>query len=87
MLRTSSKFSHRRPEKSQSSSLMISFGEYGVHPYSNVDARLSRAMSEGRNFSVVGQNLLRPSHPDFGGDPGPLVGIKRTVFASISWTR
>jgi len=61
--------------------------EYGVHPYSAVDARLGRRVGEGFDFAVVGQNLLRPSHPEFGGDPGPLVGIKRSIFASITWTR
>jgi iron complex outermembrane receptor protein len=61
--------------------------EYSVHPYNTADARLGRAMSEGLSFAVVGQNLLRPNHPEFGGDPGPLVGIKRTVYASLSWTR
>ena len=58
-----------------------------VHPYNTADARLGRAMSEGLSFAVVGQNLLRPNHPEFGGDPGPLVGIKRTVYASLTWTR
>jgi iron complex outermembrane receptor protein len=61
--------------------------EFGVHPYNTADARLGRAMSEGLSFAVVGQNLLRPNHPEFGGDPGPLVGIKRTVYASLTWTR
>jgi iron complex outermembrane receptor protein len=61
--------------------------EFNVHPYNTADARLGRAMSEGLSFAVVGQNLLRPNHPEFGGDPGPLVGIKRTVYASLTWTR
>jgi iron complex outermembrane recepter protein len=61
--------------------------EYAVHPYNTADARLGRTMSEGLSFAVVGQNLLRPNHPEFGGDPGPLVGIKRTVYASLTWTR
>src|SRR3984885_5174630 len=61
--------------------------EYSVHPYNTADARLGRALSEGLSYAVVGQNLLRPNHPEFGGDPGPLVGIKRTVYASLTWTR
>jgi iron complex outermembrane receptor protein len=36
-------------------------------------------------FSVVGQNLVQPHHSEFGTDPGPLVGIKRSVYAKITW--
>ncbi len=61
--------------------------EYSVHPYSTADARVARRVGEGFDFAVVGQNLLRPSHPEFGGDPGPLVGIKRNAFLSITWSR
>lgn len=60
---------------------------YGVHPYSTVDLRLARHIREGFDFAVVGKNLLRPSHPEFGGDPGPLVGIKRSAYLSITWAR
>jgi len=34
-------------------------------------------------FSVTGQNLLQPHHPEYGGDPGPLVGIKRNVLRQL----
>jgi iron complex outermembrane recepter protein len=61
--------------------------EYSVHPYNTVDAQLQRRLGEGLVFTATGQNLLRPSHPEFGGDPGPLVGIKRSVFFSILWAR
>jgi iron complex outermembrane recepter protein len=61
--------------------------EYNVHPYSTLDARLGRRVGEGFDFAAVGQNLLRPSHPEFGGDPGPLVGIKRTAYLSITWAK
>jgi hypothetical protein len=61
--------------------------EYQVHPNSTLDARVARVAGEGFSFAVVGQNLLRSSHPEFGGDPGPLVGIKRTIYASINWAR
>jgi iron complex outermembrane recepter protein len=61
--------------------------EYSVHPYSTVDVRLARRVGEGFDFAVVGQNLTRPSHPEFGGDPGPLVGIKRSAYLSITWAR
>jgi iron complex outermembrane recepter protein len=61
--------------------------EYSVHPYNTVDARLARRVGEGFDFAVVGQNLLRPSHVEYGGDPGPLVGIKRSAYLSITWAR
>jgi len=59
----------------------------GAGAYSTVDVRLGWQVGEGLDFSVVGQNLLRPSHVEFGGDPGPLVGIKRSAYARILWRR
>jgi iron complex outermembrane receptor protein len=61
--------------------------QYTVGAYSTVDVRLGWHFGEGLDFSVVGQNLLRPSHVEFGGDPGPLVGIKRGVYAKMTWRR
>ncbi|HWO39401.1 MAG TPA: TonB-dependent receptor, partial [Candidatus Acidoferrum sp.] len=57
----------------------------GVKGYSTADVRLGWRAGEGLDFSVVGQNLLQPYHHEFGGDPGPLVGIKRAVYAKITW--
>ena len=61
--------------------------EYEVHPYNTVDARLARRVGEGLDFAVAGQNLLRPSHPEFSEGFGPLVGIKRSAYLSITWSR
>jgi iron complex outermembrane receptor protein len=36
-------------------------------------------------FSVAGQNLWQPHHPEFAGDPEALVEIKRSVYANITW--
>jgi hypothetical protein len=58
-----------------------------VGSYSTADLRLGWHFGEGLDFSVVGRNLLRPSHEEFGGDPGPLVGIKRSVYGKMTWTR
>jgi iron complex outermembrane receptor protein len=57
----------------------------GVKGYSTADVRLGWRAGEGLDFSVVGQNLLQPHHYEFGGDPGPLVGIKRAAYARITW--
>jgi iron complex outermembrane recepter protein len=58
-----------------------------VPSYGTADVRLGWHLREGLEFSVVGQNLLQPSHAEFGGDPGPLVGIKRSIYGKITWTR
>jgi iron complex outermembrane receptor protein len=60
---------------------------YSVEAYSTADVRLGWHVGESTEFSVVGQNLLSPSHPEFGGDPGPLVRIKRSAFAKLTWRR
>jgi hypothetical protein len=36
-------------------------------------------------FSVAGQNLWQPHHPEFAGDPSALVEVKRSVYANITW--
>jgi iron complex outermembrane receptor protein len=59
---------------------------YAVHPYNTADVRVGWHTGNGFEFSAVGQNLLRPSHVEFGGDPGPLVGIKRSAYLRVSWT-
>jgi hypothetical protein len=41
--------------------------------------------SSGFELSVVGQNLLQPRHFEYGGDPGGLVGIKRSIYGKITW--
>jgi iron complex outermembrane receptor protein len=56
-----------------------------VRAYSTADVRLGWHFGEGLDFSVIGQNLLQPSHSEFGGDPGPLVGIKRSVYGKITY--
>jgi hypothetical protein len=38
-------------------------------------------------MSVVGQNLMQPHHAEFGSDVDTIVGIKRSVFATLTWTR
>lgn len=58
----------------------------GVASYSTGDARISWRHGP-VEISVVGRNLLQPSHFEDGGDPGPLVGIKRSFYAKIAWSR
>jgi iron complex outermembrane recepter protein len=63
-----------------------------VGSYSTADVRLGwrSEVFEGQNLdlSVIGQNLLEPYHVEFGGvDPPPMVGIKRSIYGKITWTR
>jgi iron complex outermembrane receptor protein len=56
-----------------------------VNSFSTADVHLSWRATRQVEFSVVGANLLQPRHAEFGGDPGSLVGIKRSVYAQITW--
>jgi iron complex outermembrane recepter protein len=58
-----------------------------VNSYSTGDAHLRWQTTPQLELSVVGQNLFQPEHSEFGGDPGPLIGIKRSVYAKITWRR
>jgi iron complex outermembrane receptor protein len=60
---------------------------YAVASYNTADIRLGWGWREGLEFSVLGENLLQSSHAEFGGDPGPLVGIKRSIYGKIVWHR
>jgi iron complex outermembrane receptor protein len=75
----------RRFEFSQAYRYVSSLPAQLVGAYQTVDARVAWHANRHLEFSVTGQNLLQPHHPEFGGDPGPLVGIRRTVFATFTW--
>jgi iron complex outermembrane receptor protein len=57
-----------------------------VESYSTMDVHLSWRFTEQMELSVVGKNLFQPQHAEFAGDPGGLIGIKRSVYAKIIWT-
>lgn len=56
-----------------------------IHAYSTADARLGWSVGRHLELSVVGSNLLQPSHIEFGSDPGPDVAIRRNVYGKIVW--
>jgi iron complex outermembrane receptor protein len=58
-----------------------------VPAYSTADARLGWRFNRQLEFSVVGRNLFQRSHFEDGGDPGPLVGIKRSGYIKLTWSR
>jgi iron complex outermembrane recepter protein len=58
-----------------------------ISSYSTGDARFSWRFRPYLDFSVVGRNLFQPYHYEFASDPGPNVGIKRSVYGQITWRR
>jgi iron complex outermembrane receptor protein len=58
-----------------------------VHGYSTGDIHFAWKMTHQLELSVTGSNLLQPHHPEFGTDPGPLVGIRRSGYLKLTWTR
>jgi iron complex outermembrane recepter protein len=57
-----------------------------INSYSTADTRFTWHFIRQMTGSIVGQNLLQPQHPEFSGDPGGLVGIKRSLYGQITWT-
>jgi iron complex outermembrane recepter protein len=51
------------------------------------DARVAWRFARNLELSAVGRNLLQPHHIEFSGDPGTLVGIRRSGFLNVSWRR
>ena len=56
-----------------------------VGSYATGDVRFSWRALRSMEFSIVGQNLFQSHHPESAGDPGPLVGMERSVYAKITW--
>jgi iron complex outermembrane receptor protein len=58
-----------------------------VPGYSTGYARIGRRITSGLDLSLVGQDLLQPSHVEYGGNPGPQVRIRRSAYLKLTWTR
>jgi iron complex outermembrane receptor protein len=58
-----------------------------VKAYNSMDVRIGCRHPKDFDLSIVGQDLFQPDHAEFGGDPGPLVRIKRSIYAQLKWTR
>lgn len=58
-----------------------------INSYSTADTRFEWRYKPYLSFSVVGRNLLQPYHYEFPSDPGPNVGIKRSVYGQFTWQR
>ena len=61
--------------------------EQQVAAYSTGDARLAWRVSRELELSFVGRNLMQPWHVEAAGDPGPLVGIRRSGYVKITWMK
>ena len=59
-----------------------------IRAYSTADVRFDWQCRRELKLSLVGRNLLQPYHVEFGGvDPGPFIGILRSAYGQITWTR
>ena len=58
-----------------------------VPAYSTGDARFGWRINSHFDLSLVARNLLQREHFEDGGDPGPLVGIKRSGYIKLTWAR
>ena len=58
-----------------------------VTAYRTADLRVSWRKWSALELGITGRNLLQPHHAEFDGDPGPLVGIRRSIAADITWRR
>ncbi|MGA8152218.1 MAG: TonB-dependent receptor [Terriglobales bacterium] len=56
-----------------------------VRGYSTGDVRFGWHLTRELELSVGGQNLLQPHYAAFGGDPGGMVEIKRSVYGKMVW--
>jgi iron complex outermembrane receptor protein len=62
-----------------------SMANQAVGAYSTGDVRVGRRLGEHFEVEVVGRNLLQPFHTEYGGLPGPQVGIRRSGFLAVTW--
>lgn len=58
----------------------------GVGSYQTADAHAGWKINGNLRLFVTGRNLLQPQHQEFNGDNGNKVGIRREVFAGLTWT-
>jgi len=62
-------------------------GETPIPAYTRVDTRLGWRLGEYMDFSIVGQNLLRPRRPEFPDNDGlSHVLVSRSIAARITWS-
>ena len=65
---------------------MAALPAHRVPSYSTGDARLAWRLASGLEFAFVGRNLFQPHHPEYPGESG-LVGVRRSAYVKLTWTR
>jgi len=55
-----------------------------IPTYATADARVGWTPNDHIEISIVGRNLFQHYHYEFPGDPGPLIGIKRSVYGQLT---
>lgn len=58
-----------------------------VKSYQTGNVRVAWRVSRHYQVEAVGRNLLQPSHREFMGNNGNAVGIRRTFYGGLLWTR
>lgn len=58
-----------------------------VPAYFTADARVSWQIRRDLDLELVGRNLLQPYHVEYTADAGPDVGILRSAFLQVTWTK
>ena len=58
-----------------------------IPAYQTADLRFGWHFVNHFELSLVGQNLFQPFHAEYGGDPGPLVYIRRSAYAKLTWVK
>jgi len=56
-----------------------------VKAYTTMDVHIAKHIRQNVALSFVGQNLFQLFHYEFDGDPGPLIGIRRSYYGQITW--
>lgn len=59
----------------------------GVKGYQTADGRVAWKFSKHWIAAVNGRNLLQPYHDEFAGDNSNAVGIRRSVYGGLEWSR
>ncbi len=55
--------------------------------YSTADVRFGWKFTKQLEIALSGRNLFQPHHPEYLGDPGDLVGIRRSGYIQLIWRR
>jgi iron complex outermembrane receptor protein len=63
----------------------LPYAGQNIPSYSTGDIRVAYHAGRHLELALAGQNLFQPYHFEYDGDPGGLVGIRRSAYASLVW--